>query len=164
MKIVSPAGIPNDWQFGDIVTHSTDNFNGIGSGPSNVIWTSPLNGNIDVSGAIWMGRDIGRGNHWDLSLNGISLTSGDIFSGDPFNRSNPFDFSAGSGGAAVLNQISVAAGDVLMLQVTRTSGPGDYAGVNLTITASPEPSTIIVWSVVLTSMAFGRKAFRKLAA
>jgi hypothetical protein len=70
MKIVSPAGIPNDWQFGDIVTHSTDSFNGIGSGLSNVIWTSPLNGKIDVSGGVWMGRDIGRGNHWDISLNG----------------------------------------------------------------------------------------------
>src|SRR5205807_517357 len=31
MKIASPAGIANDWQFGDIVTHSTDGFNGIGS-------------------------------------------------------------------------------------------------------------------------------------
>jgi hypothetical protein len=164
MKIVSPAGVPNDWQFGDIVTHSTDNFNGIGSGPSNVIWTSPLTGNIDVSGGVWMGRDIGRGNHWDISLNGISLTGGDIFSGDPFNRSNPFAFSAGSGGPTVLNQIPVAVGDVLKLQITRTSEPGDYAGVNLTITAIPEPSTIIVWGLVLMSMGCAVKASRKLTA
>jgi hypothetical protein len=91
-----------------------------------------------------MGRDIGRGNHWDISLNGISLTGGDIFSGDSFDRSNPFAFAAGSGGPAVLSQIPVVVGDVLRLQFTKTSGPGDYAGVNLTITAIPEPAGIIV--------------------
>lgn len=143
MKITSPAGVPNDWQIGDIVTHSTDGFNGIGSGLSNVIWTSPLNGVIDVSGGTWMGRDIGRGNHWDISLNGNLLTQGDIFSGDSFDRSSPFAFAAGSGGPTVLNQISVVMGDVLRLQFTKTSEPGDYAGVNLTITAVPEPSGIV---------------------
>jgi hypothetical protein len=144
MKIASPNGLGADWQLGDIVTHSTDGFNGIGSGLSNVIWTSPLNGTIDVSGATWMVRDIGRGNHWDISLNGNLLTEGDIFSGDSFNRSNPFNFAAGSGGGTVLSQIQVFSGDVLRLQFTKTSGPGDYAGVNLTIsaTAVPEPSGI----------------------
>jgi hypothetical protein len=135
MKVVSPTGITVDWHLGDIITHSTDNFNGIGSGPSNVIWTSPLNGTIDVSGGVWMGRDIGRGNHWEISKNGIVLTGGDISSGDPYQRSNPFTFSAGSGGPAVLNQIQVLMGDVLRLQITRTTAPGDYAGVNLSITA-----------------------------
>ncbi len=144
MKIVSPAGVVNDWQFGDIVTHSTDDFNGIGAGPSNVIWTSPLYGTIDVSGAVWMGRDIGRGNHWDISLNGISLTGGDIFSGDPYDRADPFDFAAGSGGPAVLSDIPVVIGDVLRLQITRTSEPGDYAGINLTINAIPEPTAIVI--------------------
>jgi len=138
MKIVSPAGITNDWQLGDIVTHSTDDFNGVGSGLSNVIWTSPLHGTIDVSGGVWMGRDIGRGNLWDISKNGISLTGGAIFSGDPYSRSSPFLFSAGSGGPTVLNQIPVAVGDVLRLQITRTSAPGDYAVVNLTVTATPD--------------------------
>src|SRR6476660_9017031 len=82
-----------------------------------------------------MGRDIGRGNHWDLSLNGTSFSSGDIFSGDSFNRAAPFLFTAGSGGAAVLSHVPVLVGDVLQLQITKTSAPGDYAGVNLTITA-----------------------------
>jgi hypothetical protein len=135
-KIVSPAGIPNDWQFGDIVTHSTDGFNGVGSGPSNVIWTSPLNGRIDISGGVWMGRDIGRGNHWELSLNGTLLSAGDIFSGDSFNRASPFLYTSGSGGPAVLSQVPVVVGDVLQLQITKTSSPGDYAGINLTISAA----------------------------
>ena len=144
MKIASPAGVANDWQFGDIVTHTTDGFNGIGSGLSNVIWTSPSNGMIDVSGGTWMGRDIGRGNHWDISLNGTLLTEGDIFSGDSFDRSSPFNFAAGSGGPTVLSQIPVVTGDVLRLQFTKTSVPGDYAGVNLTISAVPEPSGIVL--------------------
>jgi hypothetical protein len=138
MKIASPAGIVTGWQLGDIVTHSTDDFNGVGSGPSNVIWTSPINGKIDVSGGVWMGRDIGRGNLWDISKNGISLTGGAIFSGDAYSRSNPFLFSAGSGGPTVLNQISVSVGDVLKLQITRTSAPGDYAVINLTLTATAD--------------------------
>jgi hypothetical protein len=159
MKIVSPAGVPNDWQFGDIVTHSTDGFNGIGSGLSNVIWTSPLNGTIDVSGGTWMGRDIGRGNHWDISLNGISLTGGDIFSGDSFDRSNPFAFAAGSGGPAVLSQIPVVVGDVLRLQFTKTSGPGDYAGVNLTITAIPEPAGVVAALIGFSGLLVWRQRY-----
>lgn len=135
-KIVSPAGIPNDWQFGDIVTHSTDGFNGVGAGPSNVIWTSPLNGTIDITGGVWMGRDIGRGNHWELSLNGTLLSAGDIFSGDSFNRASPFLYTSGSGGPAVLSHVPVVVGDVLQLQITKTSSPGDYAGVDLTINAA----------------------------
>jgi hypothetical protein len=83
-----------------------------------------------------MGRDIGRGNHWDISLNGTSLTGGDIFSGDAFNRASPFAFAAGSGGSAVLSQVPVVIGDVLRLQITKTSSPGDYAGVNFTVTAA----------------------------
>jgi hypothetical protein len=135
-KIVSPAGIPNDWQLGDIITHSTDASNGVGSGASNVIWTSPLSGTINISGGVWMGRDIGRGNHWDISLNGASLSGGDIFSGDSFNRASPFQFNAGSGGPAILSQVPIAVGDILQLQITKTSTPGDYAGVNLTITTA----------------------------
>jgi len=136
LRFVSQAGIPVDWQLGDIVTHSTDSFNGVGSGPSNVIWTSSLNGTIDISGGVWMGRDIGRGNHWDISLNGASLSGGDIFSGDSFDRTNPFLFTSGSGGSSVLTHVPVVIGDVVQLQITKTSAPGDYAGVNLTITAS----------------------------
>lgn len=157
MKIASPNAVSGDWQIGDIVTHSTDGFNGIGSGLSNVIWTSPFNGMIDVSGATWMGRDIGRGNHWEIVLNGTLLTQGDIFSGDSFNRSSPFNFAAGSGGPTVLNQIPVFTGDVLKLQFTKTSGPGDYAGINLTISAVPEPSAIGMGMIGCFSLFVGRR-------
>jgi hypothetical protein len=142
---------------GDVVVHSTDDFNGRFSGIANVIWTSPLNRVLDISGAVWMTRDIGRGNEWNLLLNGVSLTSGNIFSGDPFNRANPFHFANGLNGPAALNAIAVSIGDVIELRIVRTTTFGDDVGVNLTITtitqdeegplssnvvASPNPAAI----------------------
>ena len=128
----NPIGM--DFLVGDVVVHSTDALNGQFSGVSNVIWTSPINGVIDISGAVWMARDIGRSNIWELLLNGVSLTSGVIFSGDPFDRDNPFDFAAGSGGPLVLDDIAVSNGDVIELRIVKTSGSGDIVGVKLTIT------------------------------
>ena len=57
-KSSAVVGLPHDWQTGDVVMHSTDGFNGIGSGVGNVIWTSPINGTATISGNVWMGRDI----------------------------------------------------------------------------------------------------------
>jgi hypothetical protein len=102
--------------------HSTDGFNGIGSGVGNVIWTSPINGTATISGNVWMGRDINRLNHWALYNNSVLVTDGDIFSGDPYNRASPFNFANGSGGPLVLQNIPVALGSVFELRITRTSG------------------------------------------
>ena len=128
----NPEGM--DFLVGDVVVHSTDALNGAFSGVSNIIWTSPINGAIDISGAVWMARDIGRSNTWELLLDGVSLTSGAISSGDPFDRDNPFDFAAGSGGPLVLDDIAVSIGDVIELRIVKTSGFGDIVGVKLTIT------------------------------
>jgi hypothetical protein len=150
-KIASAASIPHDWQLGDIVVHTTDTTNGIGSGPANVIWTSPFDGTIDISGHAWMGRDIGRGNQWELSVNGTPLTSGSIASGDSFSRASPFSFAAGSGGPAVLSQIPVDAGDIVRLQLAKTSTFGDYVGVNFTIdaTAIPEAGSLLFMTALV---------------
>jgi hypothetical protein len=129
---------------GDVVVHSTDDFNGRFSGIANVIWTSPINGVIDISDAVWMTRDIGRGNEWNLWLNGVSLTSGNIFSGDPFNRANPFHFANGLGGPAALNDIAVSTGDVIELRIVRTTTFGDDVGVNLPSPPSRRTQTEMV--------------------
>lgn len=123
------VGIAHDWLAGDVVCHTTDGFNGLGSGAANVTWTSPVTGVVAVTGAIWMGRDIGRSNHWSLSRNGTLLTGGDIASGDPYSRAAPMSFASGSGGAGAIAGIAVNAGDVLELDLTKTSTPGDYAVV-----------------------------------
>lgn len=127
------VGITHDWVTGDVVCHTTDDVNGIGSGPANITWTSPITGIVAVSGDIWMGRDIGRGNHWAISHNGIVLTSGDVFSGDAYSRATPFSFADGSGGAAALTSINVALGDVIQLELTRTAAYGDYSGMRMQV-------------------------------
>jgi hypothetical protein len=131
------VGIAHDWLDGDVVCHTTDDGNGIGSGAANVTWTSPAAGTIAVTGAAWMGRDIGRGNHWSLALDGVALTSGDVASGDAYSRTNPMSFAAGSGGAGVLASLTVHAGSVLELDLTRTSVPGDYIALRLHVDLTP---------------------------
>ncbi len=143
-KSTATVNVPHDWLAGDVVMHSTDGFNGIGSGAGNVIWTSPINGLATISGNVWMGRDIGRGNHWALFDDGGLLTEGDIASGDIYNRSSPFLFSSGSGGALVLQDIPVSVGEVFELRITKTSSPGDYAGVNFIVNTVPEPSSALL--------------------
>lgn len=118
---------------GDVIVHSTDNFRGPG-GIANVIWTSPVDGILEISGSVWMARDIGRSNTWELLLNGNLLSAGSLSSGDPFDRDNPFEFEDGAGLGA-LSGVPVHIGDVLRLNVTRTSSAGDFVGVNLAISA-----------------------------
>lgn len=140
-----PSGIPvwfqatqtyggNDWQVGDIITHTPSN-----TGFSDIKWTSPIAGTVDVTGGVWAVRDIGRTQNWSLYLNTTLLVSGTIGSGDVYSRSAPSLFASATGGA-VLDNLPVMAGDVLQLRIG-TTGDGDYAGVNFTVTAVPEPAT-----------------------
>jgi probable HAF family extracellular repeat protein len=132
-----------DWQIGDIVVHTHDYANGVGNGTANLTWRSPLDGTADVSGFVWIARDIGRAETWDLYLNEILLTSGEIFSGDPYDRANPFYFSDGSNGPTAITNLVVRSGDVLKLEfVSEYTNAGDFVGVNLTVTAVPEPATL----------------------
>jgi hypothetical protein len=143
LKSSATPNFAHDWQVGDILVHTTDSTNGVGNGPANVIWTSPAVGKITISGGVWMGRDIGRADHWSLLKNGSTvLTEGAIASGDAFSRANPFKFSAGSKGAAAVTNISVAKGDVIQLRlnVNKTGDSGDFVGVNLTIAETVNPT------------------------
>ncbi len=152
-----------DLAIGDVFMHSTDGSNGGGNGVGNVIWTSPIDGIVDVTGNAWMTRDIGRSNQWTLKLNGVALSGGNISSGDPYSRANPFEFINGSGGPSVLAGIPVSVGDVFRLDIVKTSGPGDFAGVNLTITETvvPIPPAVLLFGsglLGLIGMARRKKA------
>jgi hypothetical protein len=127
----------HDWIAGDIVVHTTDLVNGAGNGNANVTWTSVDDERVNVSGSVWMGRDIGRSNHWTLYSGATALSSGDISSGDPYSRDHPFDLSTGSGGPTALMLIRVSHGDTIRLEFVRTSDAGDFVGVNLTIDLTP---------------------------
>lgn len=118
---------------GDIVVHTTDDANGVGNGVASVTWRSPVAGTVSISGGVWMTREIGRSNAWKLYKNAALLSTGGIGSGDEYNRANPFNFIAGSGGLAAVQNITVAVNDVIKLEIVRTSQYGDFAGVNFRI-------------------------------
>jgi hypothetical protein len=126
----------HDWQARDVVVHTTDDANGVGNGPANLTWTSPMSGIVDISGGVWMGRDIGRAIAWTLYKNDTPLTSGAISSSDPYSRTNPFTYALGSGGAGPITGLAVVPGDVIKLELVRTGPYGDFAGVNLSLTSS----------------------------
>lgn len=131
----------HDFQANDTVVHTTDLGSGGVNGNANYLWTSPDTGTVNITGGVWMGRDIDRGNHWELAKNGVVLTAGDISSGDAFSRAAPFDFSAGTGGSSAVNNVSIAAGDQITLTLSRTGEFGDFVGTNFTLTTTlaPEP-------------------------
>ena len=132
----------NDIEAGDVVVHSTDPHAGSGKGLANVTWTSQIDAVVDITGAVWMGRDIGRANDWRLYLNGGLLTGGGIWSGDPYSRALPFTFASGSGGPSVLQDVSVSVNDVVRLEFERNHIDGDFVGMTMTIAEVPEPSAL----------------------
>lgn len=128
---------PNDIEPGDVIVHSTDPTNGAGNGLARVVWTAPSDGIINVSGAIWLARNIGRGNHWRLIYNGTIVTGGTVFDGDPYSRANPMGLEQGSGGMQVLSNVPAYAGKSVVLELERTTSAGEFTGINLTIELMP---------------------------
>jgi hypothetical protein len=124
-----PSDSTLDLQPGDVVVHTQDDWNGGGNGPAIVTWTSPRAGVVDIAGGVWMARDIDRGNRWRIYVRGTKIQSGQIASGDIYSRENPFRFHLpfAQGGR-------VAAGDIIALEIVRTSFAGDFVGVDLQIT------------------------------
>jgi len=111
----------------------------------NILWTAPESGSIDISGSAWSADELdicgfaggGPVASWTLTHNGSSLSGGGIWSSLCLSsnpRGAPDDFSSGSGGTAALHNISVAAGD----QIVLAFGLGVPVGVNFTITLTPD--------------------------
>ena len=143
----------HDWTAGTVVVHTA---NPGDPSPTTFNWTSPGAGTVDISGFLWEGRDIGRGNSWSVDLNAVSLTDGEVSSGDPYDSSNPFDMATGSGGAGALTGVTVGAGDVISLRLQQLPGVGDYVACNMTVdfhAAVPEPISTIGLAMGLLAMA-----------
>jgi hypothetical protein len=119
--------------------HCRDNTNGGANGEGNIEWTAPAAGAVDVSGAVWIARDIGRSVNWILFVNGTAITGGTVASGDPYSRANPLLLSAGTGGPGVLQNIVVAAGDTIGLLALKgsLSSFGDFIAIDWTIAYVP---------------------------
>jgi hypothetical protein len=149
LRLSSAPTFALDLQIGDVALHTTDVTNGVGSGPGNVTWTSPIAGTVDLSGSVWEARDIGRSNRWSIDINGIVVSQGDI-SATNSSRSSPFDLASGTGGTAALNNISVSVGEVIKLQFDETSSDtgGDFVGVNFAVnvvTCTPPAPGLVAW-------------------
>ena len=119
-----------DWQAGDVVVHTSSPMYGYEAGPANITWTCPSAGTFNVSGGVWTIRQMsGRAQHWTIYKNGVVLASGSLLSSH--SRVSPCTFGSG------LNNLSLAANDVISLEIVRDSGNvGDYVGANLTIATS----------------------------
>ncbi len=115
---------PADVEIGDVIVHANSKGNGNDVDLANVTWTSPVDDMVDVRGALWLLRDIGRSVKWTASLNGSTFASGDLFSGDSLSRADPARFNL---------SVSLIVGDVIKVEFVRTSQCGDFVGVNLTI-------------------------------
>ena len=131
---------------GDVYVHSA---NSDGEGVANIVFAAPSDGTANLSGAAWFAAEDagqnGRSSVWSLWKNGTLLTSGTVFSGDQYDRSSPFLFSLGSGGASVLQNIPLSAGDEIKLQIRREAGPyGTYVGLKFAVELTTDVST---WSL-----------------
>jgi hypothetical protein len=121
-----------------------------------VQWTAPAAGTIDLSGSVWMWRDIGRHEALSLFVNDNALISGvpipvrsdGVNSGDPYTLAQAV--VSGGGGAGNLLDIPVTTGETVILAARRIDVE-DFVGMNFTInfTAAsvPEPGTLSLMSV-----------------
>ncbi len=100
--------------------------------------SSPINSIFEISGGAWMARKtLGRSMDWTLYVNGIAITGGSLTSSDSFTSAKPFDFADGFGGTSVLT-VPVAVGDVINLEIVKTSTFADFVGVDMTIAPLPD--------------------------
>ncbi len=119
---------------GDIVVHPTSHTSSSSQAPVNVIWTSPIDGTIAISGNIWWGGwETARYTDWKLYLNGTLLDFGTVSGYDLYCRDNPMLINGGG-------TLNVNAGDFVMLELAEHEGIWSWmTGVNLTIDAQPVP-------------------------
>jgi len=143
---------------GDIIVHPTSISSCQGSGLANVIWTSPINGTITISGNVWWGgwSDDRRGVTWLLFDNNTQPNTGIMYTVDSSTRSNPVNFGSFTK--------TVSVGDTVMFEAV-TAPDITYpwfVGVNLTIDATstrstPEPTTMLLLGLGLMGLAGVRR-------
>lgn len=120
---------------GIVGMHGTSGISSVVSTPAGVSWTSPFNTEIQISGGIWLAnKAAGRSMAWTLYVNNSPVSSGNLTSSDPFNSDNHFLFENGTGGPSALSHV-VSAGDIINLEIVKTSTYADFVGIDLTISA-----------------------------
>ena len=112
-----PAGTQSVWAHGA-------EFDRTGTNVTSAVWTSPTDGVVTLSGAIWEGAHNGRPMRWGLWHGDTLLSGGDFSSNGTYTLEHPWDFAAGSGGAGALT-CAVAAGERLELRLTSLGEGGN---------------------------------------
>ena len=103
--------------------------------PAIVRWTSPISGNLQISGGLWAVRNIqGRVQKWQLRKNGAPFTGGQIAWSPTITSASPQPCAKGSGGEAAL-KLAVRQEDRIDLSLEVAAVCGDHVGIDLKITA-----------------------------
>jgi hypothetical protein len=124
-----------------------------GSNVTFVRWTSPQDGIVTISGAVWTTDFYNRTMGWDLRYDGTNITGGTLYSNGNQGADTPVLFSQGSGGAGVLT-FSVEQGqtiDLVFTSISEGGNLGDMLGLDLTINI-PEPATICLLTLGALSL------------
>lgn len=123
-----------------------------GHARTGVVWTAPRSATVNISGGLWMWRDIGRTVNITLAVRGqlplrnvpIPPRSAGVTSAAPYSLDRAVADSGGNPNA--LRNVSVNAGDKICLRLENPAAPGnnDFAGMDLVITenAAPPPGDL----------------------
>jgi len=133
---VSSVGLPqehglSDAPLGAVIMHGSE------ASAAGVTWTASANAVVAVQGGVWLARtQYGRSMRWTLKLNGVPRSHGDVTAANPYSSSSPFLFRDGSGGPNAM-RFTVIAGDIINLELTKTSSAAEFTGVIFRINVSP---------------------------
>ena len=125
-----------------------------GSNVTFVRWTSPEDGIVTISGAVWTTDFYNRTMGWNLRYDGANIAGGTLYSNGNQGAANAVLFSQGSGGAGVLT-FAIEQGqtiDLVFTSISESGNLGDMLGLDLTITVIPEPATIALLGFGILSL------------
>lgn len=144
-----------DYPIGKVFIHGNDVWNSppaYQSERANVAWTSPIDGEIVISGGVWHPNPgIGRDVNWEIWHNQTQLTAGTIGYDDPYSSESMMPWSVGSGGEGALT-FMVNVGDEVRLEILWNQNfvAAFFAGVDFHIegtetgvAGSPGPPAIL---------------------
>lgn len=152
----------NDIADGDIVVHSLSPQYGGRSTFVGVVWTSPSDGDVTVSGRAWDAWDASgsRNSNWTLSIAG-QLVAGHTSVMGVYRDDSAAQFDSNLVSGETLASVPVQAGDRIEWLAQATTDFGHGVGVDMTValTAVPEPSVLCL--VVGSMGLLGRRRMHK---
>jgi hypothetical protein len=138
---------------GIIYTHGAE-YDRTGSNITFARWTSPEDGIVTISGAVWTAALNRRTMGWNLRYDGANITGGTLYSNGNQGAATPVLFSQGSGGAGVLT-FAIEQGqtiDLLFTSISENGNLGESLALDFTITVIPEPGTIALLGFGILSL------------